>query len=149
MRGSRPGRQEGEAVSQHDLTYNSALTTRIPASVDAPAIARSRFVAQAGPVLDPGRLEDARLLVSEVVTNAVRHAGLSSADEITVHVRAEHGAVVVEIADPGRGFNPLPRSEAAVGGWGLPLVQRLSDGWGVEPRAGGGSTVWFRIGRRD
>jgi anti-sigma regulatory factor (Ser/Thr protein kinase) len=143
-------RSEGDSVPQHDLIGSSNLTLHIPASVDAPGIARRKLAASIGSQLDDERLNDVRLLVSELVTNAVRHAGLSESDEITVHIRADGRGFILEISDTGRGFYPMPRSEAAVaGGWGLPLLQHLSDGWGVEHRPEGGSMVWFRIDRRD
>jgi serine/threonine-protein kinase RsbW len=137
-------------VPQHDVVGSSSATFRISASVDAPGIARRELVRSVGAQLDRDRLDDLRLLVSEIVTNAVRHAGLSASDEITVGVRPDGRGFIVEISDTGRGFYPMPRPEADVaGGWGLPLLQHLSDGWGVEQRPEGGSMVWFRVDRRD
>ena len=136
-------------MSQLDMVGGFTLTASVPVSADAPSIARRQVSETVGPELDAQRLDDARLLVSEIVTNAVRHAGLSATDEITVGIRRDDRDVVVEVSDPGRGFNPRPRPDTMrAGGWGLPLVQRLSDDWGVDPRPGGGSVVWFRIASR-
>jgi anti-sigma regulatory factor (Ser/Thr protein kinase) len=100
------------------------------------ALARSR----------PDVCEDVRLLVSELVTNAVRHGGLRPDDEVHVHVIATAEAVRVEVTDPGRGFDPaaVPRPHDT-GGYGLYLVQRLADRWGVEPDDG--VSVWFELDR--
>jgi serine/threonine-protein kinase RsbW len=143
------GGRKGSAVPQHDVMRRPAVTLRIPATVDAPSLARRHVADSAASLLDEQRLDDARLLVSEIVTNAVRHAGLSAGDDVTVEVRPAERGVVVEVSDPGHGFLPSPRPDAlVVGGWGLPLVQRLSDDWGVEDRPGGGSVVWFRVDAR-
>lgn len=97
--------------------------------------------------VDAARLEDARLLLSELLTNAVRHAGLGVADEIVVKMCVDEDGLLVEVTDPGRGFQPAGRAEGAPlhRGWGLHLLERLSDDWGVERARGGGSRVWFRM----
>jgi anti-sigma regulatory factor (Ser/Thr protein kinase) len=91
-------------------------------------------------------LDDAVLLTSELVSNAVRHAGHTSDDdpiELTVSVDAR--TLRVSVRDLGPGFDPkapLVRSEE--GGWGLSLVRRLSSHWGVTS-ADDGTDVWFEI----
>jgi anti-sigma regulatory factor (Ser/Thr protein kinase) len=86
-----------------------------------------------------------RLLVTELVTNAVRHA---RAPQVDVLVRVGPSGVRVEVADPGPGFEPAPRQEGhgAEGGWGLVLVDRLADRWGVA-RGDGRTRVWLELGR--
>ena len=97
-------------------------------------------------LLPPAKLEDVRLVVSELVTNSVLHAGLSPKDRIRVVVAVRDGAVRGEIQDPGSGFGvpskPQPRPDFS-GGWGLQIVDRISDRWGVE--RGGTISVWFEI----
>ena len=98
--------------------------------------------------LSARRMGDLRLLVSEVVTNAIRHAGLQTGDTIRVSFRLDEARLRVEVTDPGRGFEPAPRRPdlAHGGGWGLYLVERLASRWGV---AQGTAHVWFEIpGRR-
>jgi anti-sigma regulatory factor (Ser/Thr protein kinase) len=87
-------------------------------------------------------LDDVRLLLSELVTNAVRHSG-SSKIELSVAVTA--GAVRAEVTDQGRGFAPSPRSApwTQAGGWGLHLVDNLATRWGVD--RGARVRVWFEI----
>jgi anti-sigma regulatory factor (Ser/Thr protein kinase) len=111
---------------------------------DSAAEAR-RALADVADQLTPRRLEDARLLVSELVTNAIRHAGLADADRITLVVETDDRALRIEVRDPGPGFElaePTP-DPARPSGWGLYLVRELSDRWGVE-RAGD-TTVWFEL----
>ena len=83
-----------------------------------------------------GLVRDVELVVSELVTNSVRHAYLGSDRPITLSVETMDGAVRVEVRDGG----PLRNKPAAggprpgSGGLGLHIVERLSDSWGVvEP----------------
>ena len=94
-----------------------------------------------GPVLDT-----LRLLVTELVTNSVRHAG-AAAVELVVVVASKR--VRVEICNPGEPFEPRVggAGRESESGWGLFLVDRLSDGWGMVDEAGY-QRVWFEIARR-
>jgi serine phosphatase RsbU (regulator of sigma subunit)/anti-sigma regulatory factor (Ser/Thr protein kinase) len=94
--------------------------------------------------LDPILFEDLRLVVSELVTNSVRHAGLGRSVAIALRVTHVEGALRVEVTDPGVGFEPgTPRpSIDGRGGWGLYIVERLADRWGVK-REGERITVWL------
>lgn len=91
---------------------------------------------------DAGVLDDVRLLLSEVVTNAVRHSGSAT---IELLVAVSQRVVRAEVTDDGRGFAPAPRTApwTQAGGWGLHLVDRLASRWGVDrsPRV----RVWFEI----
>jgi len=90
-------------------------------------------------------LEDARLLVSELVTNGLRHAALASGQQIELSIAIVAGILRVEVCDPGAGFTPAPRTGASPegAGWGLVLVARLADRWGV--RHDGVNRVWFEL----
>jgi anti-sigma regulatory factor (Ser/Thr protein kinase) len=97
-------------------------------------------------LLLPEKLEDVRLIVSELVTNSVRHAGLSSDEQISLAVAISGGSVRGRVCDPGPGFEkptePRPRTDLS-GGWGLPIVERISDRWGIKRN--GCACVWFEI----
>jgi anti-sigma regulatory factor (Ser/Thr protein kinase) len=91
-------------------------------------------------------LHDARLLVTELIANAIRHAGLSPGDEIRITARWARRVLRVDVFDrdpsdaatPVSGsIRPLPSSES---GWGLYLVERLSTRWGATP-----GRYWFEI----
>lgn len=113
---------------------------------DSAAEAR-RALGEVSDHLSPRRLEDARLLVSELVTNAIRHAGLNDDDEIRLVVVTGDRALRIEVCDPGPGFDmsePQP-DPARPSGWGLYLVRELADRWGVERNEQ--TRVWFELDR--
>jgi anti-sigma regulatory factor (Ser/Thr protein kinase) len=114
-------------------------------SPEAAAAARTALDDLTGRV-PAGRLRDLRLLVSELVTNAVRHAGLGRGDRIRLRVCVRERQVRVEVHDPGRGFEPrAPKPDPArASGWGLYLVDELADRWGVDG-LGRGTRVWFEL----
>ena len=97
-------------------------------------------------LLPPEKLEDVRLVVSELVTNSILHAGLSPEDQVSLTIRVSAGSVRGKVCDPGPGFEvhsaPGPRPDLS-GGWGLPIVETISDRWGVEQ--GRHTCVWFEI----
>lgn len=90
-------------------------------------------------------LDDLRLMVSELVTNCLRHGGLAPQDLIQVIVDIEDGRVRMEVVSPGDGFRPPDRQPTlhSTSGWGLFLVSRLADRWGVDGR--GGTRVWLEV----
>lgn len=88
---------------------------------------------------------DAALVVSELVTNAVRHAGTEM--RLTLELRA--GMLTVRVHDHGPGLPRLiPPSERGYGGQGLAIVVQLAQAWGVAVEDGGGKAVWCRLGPR-
>lgn len=110
--------------------------------MDAPAEARRALSGLASRV-DADVLERLGLVVSEVITNCVRHAGLRSSQPIEMQVSLVPSLLRVEVTDDGPGFEAeasRPDIQDQVGGWGLWLVESLADRWGVEP--GGGTRVW-------
>jgi anti-sigma regulatory factor (Ser/Thr protein kinase) len=114
---------------------------------DAPAEARHAF-RELRDELGESRFRLCELLVSELVTNVVRHgpgAGALAAADLRVRLYGDR--VRVEVRDDGPGFAPRPRAEGQGPGfgWGLHLVDELADEWGVEP--GMQNCVWFEVGR--
>jgi anti-sigma regulatory factor (Ser/Thr protein kinase) len=93
--------------------------------------------------LDKPVLETLRLLVTELIANSVRHAAAS-----TVSLQALVGdrGVWVQVTDEGPGFDPRDHDPAASddSGWGLFLVERMADRWGVK-RDGSSTRVWFEL----
>jgi anti-sigma regulatory factor (Ser/Thr protein kinase) len=121
----------------------------LPRELDSAAAAR-HAVDQLSDRLPEDQLGDVRLLVSELVTNSLRHAELDAEDRIRLAVAVDDSRVRVEVADPGKGFEVmLPADDPdTVEGWGLYLVATLSDRWGVSSGDRAGSTrVWFELDR--
>jgi anti-sigma regulatory factor (Ser/Thr protein kinase) len=120
------------------------LDLTLPPKADSVAEARARVCAAVASDLEDGDVETLRLLVSELVTNAVRHG--DGDEPLELHARW-NDEVHVEVCDHGVGFSPAPRIGALdePGGFGLYLVGRLADRWGVE--TADGTTVWFVLRR--
>ena len=119
------------------------IDIRLRPDADSPAHAR-RSLEALRPSLDDFLVDDAVLLVSEIVSNCVRHAGLDTSDDIQVRVRGSNSMLHVDVIDPGPGFDPAripaPRPH---GGWGLRLLDHLATRWGVERNHV--TRVWFEL----
>jgi serine/threonine-protein kinase RsbW len=123
------------------------LERELAVTPEAAAEARHALDGFAG-VISRGKLRDVRLLVSELVTNAVRHANLGDGDMIGLVVELMGDALRVEVRDPGGGFVPKAPSPdpARPSGWGLYLVAELADRWGVD--SDDRTLVWFELDHR-
>jgi anti-sigma regulatory factor (Ser/Thr protein kinase) len=119
----------------------------LPRELESAAAAR-QAVGELADQLPEEVLGDVRLLVSELVTNALRHAGLGDEERIALAVKVNPTDVRVEVTDHGRGFDPqtVPTDPEAAEGWGLYLVATLSDRWGVDSD-GDATRVWFELDR--
>lgn len=110
-----------------------------PRDLRAPAAARDAVDALTT-AAQPRAVDDARLLISELVTNSVRHG---AGDNVTVMIDAERpGVLHCEVIDDGTGFVPRARGNRTIGGWGLALVEQLAGSWGVR---NGPTQVWFEL----
>jgi len=87
--------------------------------------------------------DDARLVASELVSNALRHA--RAAPELRLEWTGEQLVVAVSDPDPQppQVLDPPP---TVAGGRGLQLVARIASRWGSAPAAGGGKLVWASLG---
>lgn len=88
-------------------------------------------------------------MVTEVVTNSVKHARLRAQEMIDLHVSVLPYLLRIEVTDNGPGFDPevLKRNShnAGSGGWGLWLVDRMTDRWGVD--FSHSTRVWLEFDR--
>ena len=98
--------------------------------------------------LDHALFTTVRLLVSELVTNSIRHGGTAARTSVELRAVAFADRVRVEVADRGPGFEAGARApdRDSASGWGLYLVDQLADRWGVKTN--GETRVWFEIDRR-
>jgi anti-sigma regulatory factor (Ser/Thr protein kinase) len=115
----------------------TSVTKELSRSPASSRLARELVNAQTT-TLGSRQREDAVLLVSELVNNALLH-GIGT---IWLRIDVENDGVRVEVADQGNvsvAPNPTP---GAHGGWGLRLVDELADDWGVLE---GSTRVWFRL----
>jgi anti-sigma regulatory factor (Ser/Thr protein kinase) len=108
-----------------------------PASVAQARLALDMF----GGRVDGQRMDAARLLVSELMTNAVLH-GPDAEGECDLALDHDGERLRVEVRDGGAGF-VRPTEVRDIGGWGLMFVDRLSDRWGIAE--GAPTSVWFEI----
>ena len=134
-------------VSEGGVAIRGAPATTLALDVDPRSVRQARVLVRE--VLSAAGLEDqldtATLAVSEVVTNAIVHAG--TLVELRVYVGER--AVRVEVEDRGMQL-PSRRtySDAAGTGRGLAMVEDTVDRWGVE-ELGDGKVVWFEVGGAD
>jgi serine/threonine-protein kinase RsbW len=118
-----------------------SASRRLPSSARASAGARAIVRDLADDRLSSSVVEDAALLTSELVTNAVRHAGH---DPIDLTASVDDSSVTVVVRDRGPSFDPDVVVQTDTGGWGLSIVEELSTDWGVVSN-GSGNEVWFEI----
>jgi len=117
--------------------------TTVPCGPEAPFLARRTVSLWLEGRAHAQLHADAALLVSELVTNSVQHAGQPPGAPVHIRAAAVDGVVRVEVHDHGRGpvrpRAPGPRH----GGFGLHLVDRLAARWGVSHDDG--TRVWFEL----
>ncbi len=118
-------------------------TYRIPGGVHAPAQAREIVSLTVGASLPEDSLRELQLMVSEVVTNSVMHGECGELDELELAVAWNFGKIRLEVTDPGPGFRLTGPDPDRPGGWGLAVVESLSDRWGIDRTER--TRVWFEL----
>jgi anti-sigma regulatory factor (Ser/Thr protein kinase) len=123
------------------------LTLELQRNVQAPAIARAAVAGRcAGIELGGSLAHSLALLVSEVVSNAVRHSSGPPDDPIELTTAITDEVIRVTVTDAGEGFTPRPRDPGRThDGYGLYLLEKVATRWGVECR--GETKVWFELAR--
>jgi serine/threonine-protein kinase RsbW len=115
----------------------------IPMSSEAPFRARTAVAGWLRELAAAEVRADACLLVSELVTNSVRHSGMPPGAPVHVGAAMVDGRVRVRVADDGETGTVRRRRPDRGGGFGLDLLDRLATRWGVEGAPGTG--VWFEL----
>jgi anti-sigma regulatory factor (Ser/Thr protein kinase) len=126
---------------QRRLRRLGAVT--IASGPEAPSVARTIVSTWLDARADRPLDDDARLLVSELVTNSVQHAAQPAGAPVHIRADADDGVVRVEVHDPGQGPMFRRRPVGQSGGYGLDLVERIATRWGVNRDHG--TSVWFEL----
>ena len=135
----------------HEIPCEEAHILRkevvLPADAHAARIARSTLSTSIPSPTFQARVDEVCLAVSEIVSNAVRHAGLDrSRDSIRLVIEADEERVRVEVEQPTpaevRIVEPEPASDPPRG-FGLRILEETADEWGYEPGPPG--RVWFEF----
>ena len=113
----------------------------------APGIARRAVEGALGERLAEPVLANAQLVMSELVTNSVRHSEAADGDELVVRVRMWRDHCRLEVEDSGHEGTIAPQPPDLVhgGGMGLDLVQKLSERWGLVRGPDGPTRVWAQL----
>jgi anti-sigma regulatory factor (Ser/Thr protein kinase) len=125
------------------------LSVNVPHDGNGVSLARHSFgteLASDG-VTDDVR-QDVMLVISELVSNAVRHAAALPGDKVAVACAFNEDCLHIEITDGGSLTRPSPEVATvfALGGRGLDIVRMVSSEWGVS-QAGDTVTVWADVPR--
>ena len=117
-----------------------SIEVELPRDPAAARLARRLVDELSAGRLEANELGRSKLLVSELVNNAVLHGqGI-----ITLRIDVDEDRLRAEVIDEGSGFERVVRDNALdqLGGWGLALVEAESSRWGVHE---GTTHVWFEI----
>jgi len=117
---------------------------RIDAGPDGPARARGIVRSECSGRVPRRTLDTLLLLVSELVTNGIQHGRSNRDDSITLDLGL-NSTLRFAVVDRGQGFAARAARDRD-GGWGLGVVERLADRWGVQ-RTQAGTRVWFETAR--
>lgn len=130
-------------MTRRDAKPATELTVSLRWSPSAPRAGRLELEKLGAGRLAPTALETAKLLLSELITNAYRHAGMRDGDTITLTLGFHGDSLRVEVADAGRSDRLPQRRTPGEGGWGLELLERMASRWGVV--TGPPTKVWFEL----
>lgn len=131
---------EASSPRYRDVARSVSFGARLPSDRDAAVMARRLVRTRLDGVVETPTLDDVVLVVSELVTNAVRHGR----GDIELQIDFDGARVRGNVRDEGEGFATNARTHAAgqVGGNGLHIVEQVASGWGVHQAS---ARVWFEL----
>lgn len=142
-----PRQSYGETLERRGVPLILRRELVLPVHHSAAQLARAALDDAIPPPALNGRSDDPRLAVTELVTNAVRHAGMVANEEVIyLRIEADDDHVRVEVEQPTSASGvqtERPGNEGRFGGYGLQLVEASADKWGFEPGPPG--RVWFEF----
>ena len=125
------------------MAVSASFSASFAPALETPALARHELDRWLPSSLADSARGVLRLLVSELVTNSVRHVA-GSTRPVELAVRINKSAIRVEVCDGGAGFEPgTLEPRGADGGFGLFLVERMATRWGIDTQDG--TRVWFEL----
>jgi anti-sigma regulatory factor (Ser/Thr protein kinase) len=140
-----PSRRSSDAAIPQ---FGKLAEIALPTGSGAPGAARMVIAHCLTGLVSQRVLPDAELLVSELVTNSVRHGELGDGDTVLVRVYLAAETLRLEVENPGTAgvvASSPPGPWSREGGLGLYLVDLLAARWGVNRT--GSTNVWFEMGR--
>ncbi len=135
---------EGEVVLDSSTPEGAGGSWSVPFATSAVRAARARITAALSQAHVGGTvIEDARLVVSELLGNALRHARPLPDGTLRVHLVVDDGSVRIGVVDGGSATLPtlLHAPPMSIGGRGLSIVRTLTHDWGVQ-ESQAGNTVF-------
>ena len=129
------------------MEVTEASVLMLPFAASSVGVARRRLVSDLlADGIGDSAVCDVALVFSELLSNALRHAGPLPGAQIRVAWRLDPDSVRVSVRDGGGQTRPElgQPTQAATGGRGLRIVEKLSQGWGTS-RDDAGTTVWARV----
>lgn len=139
---------EGNDTSDDNGGSRSRVrTVRLPWSLESVTEIRRAVVDDLAGAVGQETVDEAETVVSELVTNSVRHAKALPDGSIRVHWKVRTPRVEIEVTDGGSEQTPAPRPQAeyAPAGRGLRIVRSMAHEWGVAEEKVG-RTVWVSLG---
>ena len=126
---------------------SEAMRLEFPGGMEAAGAARAALAERLRERMAAARLEELRLLVTELVANSVRHGGVDGRGRIVIEVELLDDRARVQVSDTGAQGEPelLPPDLGGGGGFGLYLVDRIALRWGAEHDPD--LRVWFELAR--
>ena len=117
----------------------------LKSTLDAPGQARSQATVLLRAHLSAAEMVDVMLMLSELVTNAVRHPSVAANATVKIDVALAADCLRIEVADGGDGFDVLSQVPSSTGGMGLMIIDAAASRWGVSD--GVPHFVWFELDR--
>lgn len=139
------GGSDGGLTEARAPRFHERIDLALASDSEAPAQARTEISGWLAGRVAASVLEEVRLVVSELVTNSVRHAGLRPGEVVELRGELMGDRLRVEVEDPGRAGSVGVRrpEDEREGGFGLSIVETIAVDWGVSLSRG--TRIWAEL----